>query len=175
MKLSITYYGNPVLRKKAQPVTKFDDELKQFAEDLLEIMRESNGMGIAAPQVSRSIALFWTAPPYQQEDGTWQHSEPKLYINSKVIEVSKEEWEHEEGCLSIPRVGGVVKRPVAIRVTYQDIEGNLYDEELIGWPARVFLHEYDHTNGVLFIDRMPKKERKKLEATLQQIKKNYIQ
>lgn len=173
MKLPLAYYGNPILRKKCERVDGIDDELRQFVADMIETMNEENGMGLAAPQVHRSKALFITQVPIEGPDDTWLPGILRIYINPKILWVSEEQWEHSEGCLSIPKLYGKVKRPIKVRIEYTDMLGNRLTEEFVGLEASAVLHENDHINGVLYIDRMKGKERQEIEPRLREIKKKY--
>lgn len=173
MKLKIAYYGNPILRKKASPVLTIDDEIKQLVNDMIIAMDEKDGIGLAAPQVGHSIALFITRVPIEKENDEWEKGNVRVFINPKILEHSQEQDSFSEGCLSIPKVYGDVFRPIKIKVEATDLEGNRFTEELFGLHARVVLHENDHINGVLFIDRLSKEERKSLDVKLREIKKKF--
>jgi peptide deformylase len=173
MKLSLTYYGNPILRQKAEPVAEITDEIRQFIKDLEETMIEKNGLGISAPQVGSRLAIFISRPPVDDGTGHYAFGPSKVYINPRLTEPSADTWSHEEACLSIPKVYGDVPRPVRITITALDINGKEFTEVLTGWPARVVMHENDHLNGVLFIDRISKKQRNQVEPLLRAIKQKY--
>jgi peptide deformylase len=173
MKLPLAYYGNPILRKKGAKVESITDEIRSLVSDMIETMNESNGIGIAAPQVHRSLALFITSPPVEGQDGVYHPGTPKVYINPMIIAHGDDSWVHDEACLSIPKVRGEVERPKMIKIQAMDLNGVIFEEELYGWDARVFLHENDHINGVLFIDRIKGKKRKEMEPSLREIKKKY--
>jgi peptide deformylase len=170
--LSLFYYGHPILRKKAEPVTEITDEIRELVKAMLKKAAES-GYGIAAPQVGYSLAIFITSPPVQDKNGQWVQSPPRVFINPKLTLPSQETWEHPDGCLSIPGIYANTRRPLCITVTALDIEGKEFTERLSGWPACVAMHENDHLNGVLFIDRMSTQERNKIESKLREIKKKY--
>lgn len=170
MLLKIALYGNPILRKKAEPVTEITDELRKFVQDLFETMDVGNGIGLAAPQVSESIRIFVTQVPILQEDDTWAPGTQRVFINPKIISVSEETEVHGEGCLSIPEVYGDVERPIEVTVEAMNIDGEIIQATYIGLEARCILHENDHINGKLFIDRMDKAERQKIEQKLREIK-----
>lgn len=174
MKLPLAYYGDPILRKKTERIEHIDDNLRQFIKDMIETMEKENGMGLAAPQVHRSISLFITFVPVQGPDDTWLPGTMRVFINPKILEVSKEEWEHFEGCLSIPKLSGKVKRPLKVKVEYTDLEGNRLTDEFEGLEASCVFHENDHINGVLYIDRIKGKEREAMEPQLREIKKKYF-
>ena len=174
MKLPLAYYGDPILRKKCPPVQNFDDELKRFVKDMEETLHAHYGAGLAAPQVKRSIALFLTNVPQTKEgEEEWTDCLIRVFINPKILEYSEEEWLRGEGCLSIPGLYGVVSRPLTIKVKAYDIDGNEFTEEFSGLQARAIMHENDHINGVLYIDRIKGKERQKMESELRAIKKKY--
>lgn len=173
MHLPLAYYGDPILRKKCDKVEKFDDKLKQLVKDMEETMFLHDGVGLAAPQVHVSLAVFMTNIPIQTGPDEWNPGPTNIYINPKIIEYSDEDWLRGEGCLSIPNVFGTVCRPMHIKIEAVDVEGKRFTEELSGLPARAFMHENDHINGVLFIDRVHKNEREKMEAELREIKKKF--
>ncbi len=174
MKLPIAYYGDPVLRKKGSPVAEINDEIRTLVQDMIEtLIDHGNGIGLAAPQVHRSLTLFITRIPYQEEDETWNDGEIRVYINPKIISVSEELFIREEGCLSIPGIYGEVVRPLSVKITATDLDGKAFEGEFTGLEARCILHENDHINGVLFIDRIRGKARKDLEHKLQSVKKKY--
>ncbi|UCF63039.1 MAG: peptide deformylase [bacterium] len=165
--LPIIKIGHPTLRKTAKKVQKFDKELEKFVGDLTETMRFNEGIGLAATQVEVEKQVFVIDKGLINEE--W---ELQAYINPIIIE--SEGMENvEEGCLSIPGVRADVERPFQIRVRYQDIKGKVIDETLEGLLARVFQHEYDHLNGVLFVDRIPQLTRKLLEPQLKEIEGEY--
>ena len=175
MKLPIAYYGSPILRKKVLPVEAITDEIRQLVKDMEETMLAHNGIGLAAPQVKHSIALFITRVNEYIDNPIENSPEPelKVYINPKILEYSEEVWLRGEGCLSIPKVYGTVCRPLSIKIEATDIDGNRFVETLTELPARAIMHENDHLNGVLFIDRMDKDERKEIEGDLRRLKKKY--
>lgn len=173
MKKPLTYYGNPILRQKCAHVDAITDDILQFIQDLEDTMKAANGIGISAPQLGRALMICITSFPIEDETGHYENAPPKVYINPKLSNPSDEMWVHDEGCLSIPKVYAEVARPVSITVTAQDIHGKEFTEELSGWAARVMMHENDHLNGVLFIDRVSKKERQALDSKLRQIKKEH--
>ncbi|GAB4232905.1 MAG: peptide deformylase [Chlamydiales bacterium] len=174
MKLPIAYYGNPILRKKGKPVKAFDESLKKLVEDMIETMESSDGVGIAAQQIHKALLLFITkAPSYDEEKNDWVEGEIRIFVNAKIIKKSPEVWDFDEGCLSIPKVYDKVPRHWTITLAYQDIEGNSHVEEFTGYPARVVQHEFDHTQGILFVDRVLGKARQALEPKLKEIKQKY--
>lgn len=181
MKLELMYYGNPLLRKKAVPITEITDEIRQLVQDMRETMIEHNGIGLAAQQIGKAISLCITEVPIPvrvSEDSNevrWNPGPLRVYINPKLIAHSEEQWTQSEGCLSIPGIYGDVTRPVHIKITATDLEGNIFEEELSWLDARAFMHENDHLNGVLCIDRVHGKERQALEPGLHAVKKKFSQ
>jgi peptide deformylase len=175
MKLPIIYYGNFLLRKVAKEIPKISEEIRQLVFDMIETMDFQNGIGLAAPQVGHSIRLFVIRNYIEGEDGHLHLSEPQVYINPVITMHSVEAVSDIEGCLSIPGIREHVKRPLHITVKAQDLEGHSFKEEIVGYKARVILHENDHLNGVLFVDRVSKDIRNKIDAELKQIKKDYNQ
>jgi peptide deformylase len=173
MKLPLAYYGHPILRKKAAAVKEINDEIRQFIQDMTETMQAENGWGLAAPQVHRSLAIFLTHVSYETPQKTWVPGKLRVFINPKILDISKEECDFSEGCLSIPGLYGKVNRPIRLTFEALDIEGKVFSEELLGLEARAFLHENDHINGVLWIDRVKGKARQELEPKLREIKKKY--
>ncbi len=170
MKLPICYYGDPVLRKKGEKVVEITDDLRRLVADMIETFDENNGIGLAAHQVGKPLALFVLRKYIHREDDKWDVTEPIVYINPKILEYSDEMWVEEEGCLSIPKIRLPVERPVRIKVEATDLEGKRFVEELEWQNARVVMHENDHINGVLYIDRVEEKFRKPAEAALKAIK-----
>lgn len=173
MRLPLAYYGDPVLRKKGNRVNEINDELRQLVDDMIETVKAENGIGLAAPQVHQSLALFITHVPIKQTDETWDEGPFKVFLNPKILSYSNEFWTSSEGCLSIPKLYGDVERPIKIVVEYTDMEGNRITEEFSGLEARCVMHENDHINGTLFIDRISSKARKEMEPSLREIKKKY--
>jgi len=172
--LKIHYYGDPVLRKRSEPIEEITDEIKKFILEMIKLCDENRGAGLAACQVGRSIRVFILRNYIISPDGKWSQSEPIVFINPKVIEHSEETDVDTEGCLSVP-IGqvGPIERPIRVTIEAQDLEGNTFIDKREGLNARVSLHENDHLNGVLQIDRLPPNERKKIEPDLRVAKKKY--
>lgn len=164
--LPLAYYGDPVLRKKADLVPEITDEIRQLVEEMVETMDASRGVGLAAPQVHHSLRLFVIRDPIETEDGSYEMGDVRVFINPKLSLPSKEKWTAPEACLSIPTLRSDVERPKEITVEYTSLDGTVTEERFSGWAARVVMHENDHINGVLFIDRLNEKERSKLNQAL---------
>lgn len=173
MKLAFCYYGNPILRKKGEPITEITDEIRQLATAMIDYFDNNNGIGLSAQQVGKALRLFVLRRYIHLPDGRWTTSEPHVYINPKILERSKETWVEEEGCMSIPKLQLPVERPLRIKVESTKLDGSRIIEELEGINARVVMHENDHINGVLYIDRVEDKYLKPVEAKLREIKKKY--
>jgi peptide deformylase len=173
MKLTFCYYGNPILRKKGELITEITDEVKEFAHAMIDYFDNNNGIGMSAQQGGQALRLFVLRRYVHLPDGTWTVSEPHVYINPKILERSKETWVEEEACMSIPKLHLPVERPLRIKIESTKLDGSKIVEELEGINARVVMHENDHINGVLFIDRVEDKYLKAVEAKLREIKKKY--
>lgn len=174
MKCPILLLGNPILRKKSTAVEQFDAELKAIIQNLSDTLEQVNGWGLAAPQIGISKSVFITSVPSNEREWKEGSSPPiKVYINPKIIAYSKESWVMEEGCLSIPNIYVDVERPKSIRIRAQDENGTWFEEELQALPARCCLHENDHLNGVLIIDRASQRDRKRIEKDLARIKRSH--
>ncbi len=181
MILSIANYNEPVLRKKGEPISAFDENLNALFHDMVETMHHADGIGLAAQQVRRALQfcvvdLRDSPSPFQAVLDGRENLPPELYMplalaNPKVTVLPGEHTVFEEGCLSFPDIRGDVERPGHIRVDYQDLEGSSHILETDGILARCILHEVDHLNGVLFIDRMERKTVKSLETKLKILKR----
>ncbi|SDH61013.1 peptide deformylase [Fervidobacterium changbaicum] len=156
--VKVRILGDPILRKKAQPVNDFA-QVRAILEEFKMTMYAEDGVGLAAPQVGLSLRFFG------MDDG----SGFKMVVNPEIIEHSDEKELGEEGCLSIPGVFADVWRFKWVRVRYQDEHGTYHEELLEGYPARIFQHEYDHLDGVLFIDHLDTKTRTALSQQLKKI------
>ena len=176
MHLPLAYYGNPVLREKARPVTDFNQELADLARDMVETMDAESGIGLAGPQVSRPLRIFVMRIPEEMDmDASGGRlnpglSGPLVVVNPEIDHVAEEEDETEEGCLSIPDVRGNVWRPTSIRLSFQDVEGTPRSMSLKGLAARCAQHETDHLNGVLFIDYLSSVKKVAIRGKLKRIK-----
>ena len=150
----IVAYGHPNLRKESVDIDKDYPDLQQFIADMFETMYVSNGVGLAAPQVNRNIRLFIIdATPYA-EDFPGETDLKKVFINARIVEETGEVWAFNEGCLSIPDIREDVMRKPVIKLEYYDENFVFHSQEVKGVLARVIQHEYDHLEGVLFVDRI---------------------
>ena len=144
----------PVLRKKARKVTDFGPELQTLIDDMVETMRVAPGVGLAAPQVDASVRVIVVEYGEEDEEET-AVIPPKLYtvVNPEITRFSTESEVGSEGCLSIPGFAGDVERPLGITIKGQNRRGQPIRIKAEGWLARIFQHEIDHLDGVLFVDR----------------------
>ena len=174
MAFQLCYYGNKILRKKCEEVKDFNDELRLFVKEMIETIDISpNRIGLAANQVGRLIRVFIIRPEVKTFSGEYVFSSCQVYINPSLSNPSTEKEISLEGCLSFPGLYGEVKRPLSVHLDAYDELGHPFSEDLSGFKARQVMHENDHLNGVLFIDRMEKEERSKIEQKLRQIKKKF--
>lgn len=173
MILPLAYYGNPILRKRAIPVEEITDDLRQLVRDMIETMESKDGLGLAAPQVERSLRLFLVSIPKEDEHGNMKRGEPKIFINPVFSSPSEEEVEIIEGCLSIPGIYESAWRPESIFVEAMNLKGETFKRKLSGMEARVAMHENDHLNGALFVDRIKGKKRNRLTDLLTALKKKF--
>ncbi|WP_273530869.1 peptide deformylase [Leyella lascolaii] len=173
MILPIYIYGNPVLRKQAQEITPDYPDLQTLIENMFETLTESDGVGLAAPQIGLDIRLVVIDLDVLSEDFPEYKDFKKVYINPHIVEYDTEGSKDtmEEGCLSLPGIHENVTRPKRIHVTYQDKDFNMHDEWVDGYLARVMQHEFDHLDGTMFVDRLsPMRKqliRNKLKSLLQ--------
>lgn len=168
----IVAYGDPVLRKKGAEITPEHPGLPELIESMFETMYASHGVGLAAPQIGKSLNLF-VIDTTSFEDEKYPELK-KVFINAEIIEESGEKWEFEEGCLSIPHIRENVKRHGTIVIRYQDEHFKEHEDTFDGIAARVIQHEYDHIQGVLFIDRLSELKKRLLKNKLINISKGGV-
>lgn len=174
MILPIVAYGDPVLRKKGEEITKDYPALAELIENMFQTMEHAKGVGLAAPQVNKSIRLFVvdSRKMYDEEDAGEGIRE--VFINARILEEEGKEWPYEEGCLSIPHIREDVYRNETIRIKYQDANFQSHEKEFDGLTARVIQHEYDHIEGKLFIDHLKPLKKSLLKGKLDKISKGEI-
>ena len=166
-------YGDPVLRQKAGDIKQGTD-VTQLVEDMYETMHNASGIGLAAPQIGKSIRLFVV-------DGTIIDDEPgmadfkKVFINPVVLDQLGDPWEYEEGCLSIPNIREKIVRKERLRIRYFDQEWNQVEEEFDGLKARIIQHEYDHIEGKMFVDYLTPLRKRLLKGKLADISKGKVE
>ena len=163
-------YGMPVLRKVARDIDIDYKGLEQLIDDMYETMYQSEGVGLAAPQIGKSDRiLVIDATRVEDEEDESLKEFKRAFINPHIIEEAGEEWEFNEGCLSVPNIREDVKRKSKIRMQYMDENFKSYDEYFDGYKARILQHELDHLNGILFIDRVSPLRKRLLKARLKAI------
>ena len=181
MKLDIVKYGTPVLRAKGKTITQIDDTIRKLAEDMIETMREANGVGLAAQQVGEALQLTVIEVPEMDERPStmtlngkpcdlndWM---PMVLINPQ-LEPGKERETGIEGCLSFPDITADISRSVSVIAKAQLLDGSLLEFEATGLFARALQHEVDHLNGILFIDRMNSATKTSLAGKLKRMQRD---
>lgn len=188
MVLPVIAYGDPVLRKVGEEITKDYPGLQDTIANMFETMHNALGVGLAAPQIGKSIRLFVieTKPFTEREENDEDEDEfspeereqlanfRKVFINAKVINEEGKEWVFNEGCLSIPKIREDVLRKPKIHIQYYDENFNFFDETYEGLAARVIQHEFDHIEGKLFTDRISPLRRRLLQGKLTDISKGKV-
>lgn len=159
-------YPDPRLRQKAVPVTEITPELRQRARSMFPIMYEEHGIGLAAPQIGWGVRLFVVNISGRPEDEL-------VVINPEVVEKKGGTWLFEEGCLSLPGIRGKVERERVVVIEGQDLEGNHVSIEADGLNGRCLLHEYDHLDGVLFIDRLSPAKKQSIKRKLRELEEEF--
>lgn len=182
MILPIVAYGDPVLRKVAKPIDSQYPNLTTLVENMRETMYNANGVGLAAPQIGKDIRLFLIdASPFSEnedlvsEEQAFLKTFNRVFINAQIIEEEGDQWAFNEGCLSIPNINEDVNRKETIHVEYYDENFNKHHETLTGLAARVFQHEYDHIEGVLFTDKLSTLKKRLLKKKLENISKGKVE
>lgn len=182
MILPIVAYGDPVLKKEAEEIEKEYPGLNELIDNMFETMYEAHGVGLAAPQIGKSIRLFIVdASPFADEEGEEEDPKAKglenfkkVFINPIIEEETGEEWAFQEGCLSIPKIREDVYRKEKIKISYFDENFVFHEEEYDGYAARVIQHEYDHVDGILFTDKLSPLKKKMLTKKLAKIAKGEV-
>ncbi len=165
----IYVYGHPVLRKVAEEITPDFPDLDRLIEDMFESMYSSDGLGLAAPQIGKSLRIFIVDGKPLEEEHPEMKEFKKVFINPQVVERKGDKVVMNEGCLSLPGLHEEVDRESEIRIKYYDAQWNFHDERYSGYLARVLLHEYDHLDGILFTDRLSPLRRRLLRGKLNDI------
>jgi peptide deformylase len=167
----IVVYGDPVLKKKAEDIEEGSIDVKKLSEDMFETMHHASGIGLAAPQIGKSIRMFVVdGTPLDDEEEDMSDFR-KVFINPEIVEETGEPWKFEEGCLSIPGIREDVSRPAKLVINYLDENWVEHEEEFDGMKARIIQHEYDHIEGILFTDYLSPFKKRLLKGKLQNISK----
>ena len=176
MLLPIIAYGHPVLKRKAEVISKDYPKLKELIDNMFETMYNASGVGIAAPQIGQSIRLFIVdTTPFSEDDSLSDNernqlkSFKKIFINPEIIEESGDDWSFDEGCLSIPNIRESVLRQPEIKIQYFDENFIKHVQSFDGLLARVIQHEYDHIEGILFTDKLSSFKKQLLKKKLLKI------
>ncbi|KAJ6298611.1 hypothetical protein OIU76_019711 [Salix suchowensis] len=166
--LKIVEYPDPILRAKNKRIDTFDDNLKKLVDEMFDVMYKTDGIGLSAPQVGINVQLMVFNPADEPGEG-----EEIVLVNPRVNKYSKKTVLFNEGCLSFPGIYADVKRPESVKIDARDINGARFTVNLSGLPARVFQHEFDHLEGILFFDRMTEEVLDSIREGLQALEKKY--
>ncbi|HEX8548364.1 MAG TPA: peptide deformylase [Cytophagaceae bacterium] len=168
----IVAFGDPVLKKKAKDIEKGSLDIKKLSADMFETMYEAHGVGLAAPQIGMNLRMFVVdAAPMQEDEPTKFR---RAFINPIILNEEGQEWAFDEGCLSIPGIRGEVMRPPTLTIKYLDEDWNEHTENFDGIRARIIQHEYDHIEGILFIDYFSSIKKRLLKGKLSNISKGSV-
>jgi len=175
MILPIYAYGQPILKRLAKPVSQDQEGLKDLIDDMWETMYNAEGVGLAAPQIGRSLRVFVvdTVQTYNEENRS--KGIKTVFINAEKIVEEGEYWPYEEGCLSIPHIRGEVERQKTLKLKYLDED---FEEKIVtyeGINARVVQHEYDHLEGLLFLEKLKPLKKRMIKRKLEIIKKGNVE
>lgn len=168
----VTVFGDPILRKKAVPITKDFNDLKGFILNMFETMYTSDGVGLAAPQVGQAIRIFIIDTTSAEEDDLLGIKQ--AFINPEIIEKTGDEWLMNEGCLSLPEIREDILRPETVRIRYMDENFFEHDEVFHGFSSRVIQHEYDHLEGIMFVDYLNPLRKRILKSKLTAISRGKV-
>ncbi len=174
MKYPITVYGDPILRKKAKPVDRDRKDLKEIIENMWETMYYSDGVGLAAPQVGKSIRIFLIDASSGADEEPELKDFKKVFVNPEIIETSGENWVMNEGCLSLPEIREDVSRPNEVHIRYFDENFEEHEETFKGFAGRIIQHEFDHLEGILFVDYLSPLKKRLLKGKLNSIARGKI-
>ncbi len=168
----IVAYGNPVLKKRAVEVEPGSIDVKELAEDMFETMHHAQGIGLAAPQIGKSLRMF-VIDGAALEDEEMQDFK-KVFINPVILKEYGDDWLFEEGCLSIPTIREDVNRNSQLRIRYFDENWAEHEAEFDGMKARIIQHEYDHIEGILFTDHLSAFKKRLLKSKLSNISRGQV-
>ncbi|KAK5793160.1 peptide deformylase 1B, chloroplastic/mitochondrial isoform X1 [Gossypium arboreum] len=166
--LKIVEYPDPILRKRNKRIDTFDENLKKLVDEMFDVMYKTDGIGLSAPQVGINVQLMVFDPVGERGEG-----QEIVLVNPRVAKYSKKMVLFNEGCLSFPRIYADVQRPESVKIDAQDISGARFTIDLSELPARVFQHEFDHLQGILFFDRMTDEVLDGIRKQLEELEKKY--
>jgi peptide deformylase len=169
----IVAYGNPILKKEAEEINEGED-ISALIKDMFSTMENANGVGLAAPQINKGIRLFVIDSNLMLDEDTEEKGVRRAFINPIIVDEYGDNYSFEEGCLSIPEVRAEIIRPEKLTLEYYDENWNLKEEEFSGLTARVIQHEYDHLEGILFIDYLKGLKKRMVKSKLIDISKGKI-
>lgn len=173
--LPIVLYNDPVLREKAQPIRKNSKELQTLIDDMFDTMYKASGVGLAAPQIGKSLRLFVVDADVMVEDTEEEAFGPMVFINPEILRTDDKRIPVEEGCLSLPDLRETISRPDEITVRFLDQDFEEQEMTFSGWMSRVIQHEYDHLEGVLFFDYLGSFKKRLITRRLQQIDEGLVE
>ncbi|MFU8812515.1 MAG: peptide deformylase [Balneolaceae bacterium] len=173
--LPIVTYNDPILRKKTEPVPADSEALQTLIDDMFETMYNSSGVGLAAPQIGQTHRLFVMDADVITEETDDPNLGPMAFINPEILETAGESVKMEEGCLSIPELRDDVARPEQVTVRYLDRNFQPQERTFGGWNARVIQHEYDHLEGILFLDHLSAFKRRLHRSLLKKIDRGELE
>lgn len=174
MILPIYALGFPVLNKKAKDIESIDETITTLISNMWETMYNAQGIGLAAPQIGKSLRLFIIDTEQMMDDDNDLLGVKKAFINATIVKEYDKPFDYEEGCLSIPDIRGNVTRNSKITISYQDLDGKQITEDYDGINARVIQHEYDHIEGKLFVDYLKPLKKRRIARKLDKIKKGEV-
>ena len=175
MILPVVAYGHSILKKVAHDIDSSFPDLKGFIDNMFETMYQSDGVGLAAPQVNQSIRLFIVDTTPFAEKNPESVDFKRVFINAEIYKQEGDEWSFNEGCLSFPGLREDIVRKPVIYMTYLDENFQSHDELFDGINARVIQHEYDHIEGIVFVDRMSSLKRMIIKGKLMDISKGKVE
>jgi peptide deformylase len=179
MVLPIVAYGDPVLKREADDIEEDYPNLQELIDSMYETMYNASGVGLAAPQIGKSIRLFIVdASPFAEDEDDEEAQKVKdfkeTFINAEILERKGDNWDFKEGCLSIPAIREDVNREDTIRIGYYNRDWEYQEKEFDGYAARIIQHEYDHIDGVLFTDHLNPLRKRLLKRKLKDISRGDI-
>jgi peptide deformylase len=174
MILPIYAYGQPVLKKVAQDIAADYPNLKELIENMWATMYNASGVGLAGPQIGKSIRIFLVDTVQTMEEGKEDQGIKMVFINAQKVEETGKEWAYEEGCLSIPDIRGDVRRPDTLTLRYFDENFEEHTTTFTGINARVIQHEYDHIDGLLFTEKLKPIKKRLIKRKLENIKRGKV-
>ncbi|MBN7818145.1 peptide deformylase [Algoriphagus pacificus] len=169
----IVAYGNPILKKEAEEINE-GTEIDELIKNMFATMDHANGVGLAAPQINQGIRLFVIDSTLMLDEEDEEKGIRRAFINPIILDEYGDDYSFEEGCLSIPEVRAEITRPETLTIEYFDENWNLKEEEFSGMTARVIQHEYDHLEGILFVDYLKGLKKRLVQSKLIDVSKGKV-